>query len=112
MLKALTLPSWYDNTRAAKPMKVVLTDEFGVSNKGRRMEGTGYVHGTHQKRLKVYAPCQTAICTRHRYQRNDTGSNFLPHVVSGLATGTSSRTSKNVDNTTNIREQGQPFDVE
>ena len=31
---------------------------------------------------------------RHRYQRNDTGSNFPSHVVSGLTTGTSSRTSK------------------
>jgi hypothetical protein len=70
-----------DNTRAAKPMKVVLTDEFGVSNKRKRMEGRGYVHVTPQKRLKVYAPCQTAICTRHRHQRNHTGSNFLHHVV-------------------------------
>lgn len=71
------------------------------------MEGRGYVHGTHQKRLKAYASCQTVICTRHRYQRNNTGSNFLPHVVSGLATGSSSGTSKNVDTTTKIREQGQ-----
>jgi hypothetical protein len=98
-----------DSTRTAKPMKVVLTHEFGVKQQ-RKKNGRRRIRTWYPSEETEYI-CQIAIRTRHRYQRN-TGSNFLFHVVSGLAAGTPSKTGKNVDNTTKIREQGQPFDVE